>query len=305
MILLNKPEGIGSRMAGKKVARLYGQKKFGHVGTLDPMATGVMAVLLGNATKLSQFLVEGDKKYRARIEFGVVTDSYDRDGEVLAQQPVPELSRNDLDRLLEDFRGRIAQRPPAISAVKVGGIASHKLARKGESVELPLRTVEISNISVLAYEEPFLDVEIDCSKGTYIRSIAHDLGQKIGCGACLAALVRLESRPFLLDDAISLPQLEEATEEERMQRLVPLDACLSSLQHWHATPALEEKLKDGNLPSSLDFGKFMDQPFEEDEQIVVVGARKIAIMKAMADSQEARKLAHPFSYCRVIERGLA
>jgi tRNA pseudouridine55 synthase len=191
------------------------------------MATGVLLVCLGQATRVSEYLMAGRKRYRATIVLGMTTDTYDADGEVLTRDGRIDFSREELESALATFAGRIEQVPPMYSAIKQGGQPLHKLARQGKTVERPPRSVEIDEILLLDWTSPTLIVEVTCSPGTYIRSLAHDLGQKLGGGAYLAALVRLRSGRFGLEESVSLGRLEEAFQNKQEDAyLLPLDEAL-------------------------------------------------------------------------------
>jgi tRNA pseudouridine55 synthase len=193
----------------------------GHLGTLDPLATGVLPIALGEATKLSQLLTHGDKGYRGRIRLGVETTTYDREGEHVEEREGPWPSREQVEKALQAFLGEIDQVPPPYSAVKRGGQAAYVRARRGEEVELEPRRVTIRRIELVAFDPPFLSVEVDCSSGTYLRSIAHDLGRQLGTLGTLWDLVRTRSGPFRLDAATPLAQLDELGS----QRLIPMAAA--------------------------------------------------------------------------------
>jgi tRNA pseudouridine55 synthase len=199
----------------------------GHAGTLDPLATGVLLLCLGQATRVAEYLMAGRKRYRAAIVLGATTDTYDADGEVIDQDGPVDFSQAEVEAALARFVGRIEQVPPMYSALKKDGQPLHKLARQGETVERAPRPVEIDEIVLLDWTPPSLIVEVACSTGTYIRSLAHDLGQRLGSGAYLGALVRLQSGQFTLEEAVSLERLEEAFEHgQGEQYLLPLDEAL-------------------------------------------------------------------------------
>jgi len=223
LLIIDKEAGWTSHDVVARVRRLIGQRRIGHAGTLDPLATGVLVLCLGRATRLAEYLQGHDKRYRATIRLGEVTDTYDAEGEVVERKPVPTLSEEELSAYLRAFQGTITQRPPAYSAVKVAGTPAHRRVRRGEQIVLPSRQVTIHEIRLLRWAPPDLSLEIACSAGTYIRSLAHDLGQAIGCGAHLVDLRRTASGPFTEDQAIPLPDLEPliATGEWR-QRVLPL-----------------------------------------------------------------------------------
>ncbi len=224
---VDKPHGMTSHDVVDAIRRMAGQRKVGHAGTLDPMATGVLLVCLGQATRVAEYLMAGRKRYRATIVLGTATDTYDADGEVVSSGGPTDFSSEEIEAALLGFVGCIEQVPPMYSAVKHGGQPLHKLARQGKTVERKARAVEIDEIVLLDWNSPSLTAEIVCSPGTYIRSLAHDLGQRLGSGAYLAVLVRLSSGRFKLDEAVSLERLEEAFQYgQEEEYLVPLDEAL-------------------------------------------------------------------------------
>ncbi len=220
-LTIDKPQGLTSHDVVERVRKWADQRRVGHLGTLDPLATGVLPIALGEATKLSQLLTHGTKAYRAVVRLGVETETYDREGSVVAEREGPWPGREELEKGLERFRGEIAQVPPPYSAVKRGGQASYRRARRGEDVQLEPRSVRIDRIELTAYEAPLATVEVDCSSGTYLRSIAHDLGQALGTLGTLWDLVRTRSGPFRLEDAVGLAELEKAGPE----RVIPMAAA--------------------------------------------------------------------------------
>ncbi|NKI33802.1 tRNA pseudouridine(55) synthase TruB [Wenzhouxiangella sp. XN79A] len=229
ILLLDKPPGLTSNQALGRAKRLLGLRKAGHTGALDPMATGLLPLCFGEATKVSAFLLDADKRYLAELELGVSTDSGDADGKVIATAEVPPLDREGLDRLLDRFRGPIEQVPPMVSALKHEGRRLHELARAGIEVERPPRPVIIHELDLLAVDGARLALRVDCSKGTYIRSLAMDIGAALGCGAHLTALRRERSGPFALADAVTLETLEDDGEEAARARMMPPDRALPGL----------------------------------------------------------------------------
>jgi tRNA pseudouridine55 synthase len=206
----------------EQVRKWAGQRRVGHLGTLDPLATGVLPIALGEATKLSQLLTHGSKAYRGTVRLGIETTTYDREGEVVEEREGPWPDREVIEKALEPFRGEIAQTPPPYSAVKRGGQASYRRARRrGEDVELEPRLVRIDRIELMDYDAPLAVIEVDCSSGTYLRSIAHDLGESLGTLGTLWSLVRTRSGPFMLEDAVPLDDLEKLAPE----KLTPMAAA--------------------------------------------------------------------------------
>lgn len=208
ILIVNKPKGWTSHDVVGKIRHIAQMKKVGHAGTLDPIATGVLVVLLGKATKLSDILLQKDKTYRAGVRLGLTTDTYDITGVVISQTE-PEITKDEVDSVLRRFEGKQLQQPPMYSAVKQGGKKLYELARQGIEVERPLREVEIYSIDRLDFASPSFTIEVHCSKGTYIRSLIHDIGQTMGSGACMESLCRTASGRFLLSDAVTVEQLSK------------------------------------------------------------------------------------------------
>lgn len=237
------------------VKRLTGERRVGHAGTLDPLAAGVLPVCLGRATRIIQFLMDSTKAYRAEIELGVATDTYDITGRVIQQGDPSGISQEQLASALSSFRGLIWQTPPPYSALKHQGKPLYKLARAGIAVEPKSRQVRIDSLAFLVWQPPLATIEVVCGKGTYIRSLAHDLGQALGCGACLKSLVRLKYGPFEMKDAVSPLHLEDAFRQGCWQRfLYPVD---SVLLHWAAIVvdnAAEQSIRHGRslLPANSE-----------------------------------------------------
>ncbi|MEW6579258.1 MAG: tRNA pseudouridine(55) synthase TruB [Chloroflexota bacterium] len=233
LLNLYKPPGPTSHDLVAWVRRGTGVKKVGHAGTLDPAAAGVLVLCLGPATRLSEYLMGSPKTYAARVHFGVETDTYDAEGTITAQDSRP-VTRAEIEAALDRFRGEIAQVPPMYSAIKHGGRKLYDLARAGQTVERVARTVRISRLVLAAWEPPVAVLEIDCSPGTYIRSLAHDLGQAVGVGAHLAALERTASGSFAAADAVPWETFRAAMETGTWaDYLIPPDRALA------AYPALQ------------------------------------------------------------------
>lgn len=248
---LNKPGGWTSHDVVAKVRRILAQREVGHAGTLDPLATGVLLVCVGQATRVAEYLMAGDKVYRAEAWLGITTDTYDIDGRIIAEAPVPALTDSDVRQALARFVGTIQQAPPPYSAIKQAGVPAHRRARRGEAVELPARPTIIYDIRLLSLElrgaaHPALSFEVSCAPGTYIRSLVHDLGQALGCGAVLAGLTRLRSGRFDLADAVTPEALAEAAAQGRVSDLLqPLSAALAGLTAVHVDETAERQLRHG------------------------------------------------------------
>ncbi len=227
---IDKPAGPTSFQVVSLVRRLSGVRRVGHAGTLDPSATGVLVVCLGQATRLVEYMMEATKVYRGEVRLGITTDTLDATGTPVSQADPSNIDRRQVEEALTAFVGEIDQVPPMFSALKYNGEPLYRYARAQRQVERQARRVTIHRLQLLAFRPPLATIEVECGKGTYIRALAHDLGQQLGCGAHLAALARLRVGPFTLDDACSLPQLEAAFQEGRWQSLLhPPDAALPSL----------------------------------------------------------------------------
>ena len=221
-LLIDKPAGPTSHDIVDIVRNLFRIKKVGHCGTLDPAATGLLILLLGRATKLSQKLTADDKVYEGTMHFGQATDSYDAQGKVTDTAPVPPLDRDALNLAAREFTGDIQQKPPMVSAVKIDGVPLYKLARKGKTVEREAKPIHIYSYEFSEYTEPVARFRVHCTKGTYVRSLAHDLGQNLGCGAHLRTLHRTESGKFNVADALRLEQLVKLPDADLLGRVMSL-----------------------------------------------------------------------------------
>ncbi len=233
LLALDKAPGLSSNAALQQVKRIFGAGKAGHGGSLDPLATGVLPLCFGEATKVSQFLLDSDKQYRTRMKLGVRTDSGDSEGGEIAVCEAFGVTREQVAKALESFRGEIEQVPPMHSAVKVRGTPLYKLARSGQVVEREARRVTIHDIALTDFAPPEIGVELVCSKGTYIRTIADELGLMLGCGAHVIALRRLRAGGFGEEDCVTVAELEQARESGGLagidRLLAPMDRPLRDL----------------------------------------------------------------------------
>ena len=248
VVIVDKPAGITSHDAVDRVRKLLGERKAGHTGTLDPMATGVLPVCVGEATKIASFLTGDDKVYEATMRLGVRTDTLDMTGQVLAEQQ-PRATEADVKAVLAAFVGTITQVPPQYSAVKVRGKALYKWARKGIRVEPPPREVQIREILLQGIELPRVRFTVTCSKGTYIRTLCADMGDRLGCGAALEQLRRTRSGIFRLQDAVRLDgESDDGIRARLEQGLIPMNRALPGLRDIVIPPLLEQKLAKGHQP---------------------------------------------------------
>jgi tRNA pseudouridine55 synthase len=232
---INKSSGMTSHDVVNSVRRLFNIRRVGHTGTLDPLATGVLVLLLGSATRLSQFMVHDKKHYRGIIRLGIETTTYDADGEVVSVNPV-DAGYEEITSAIASFQGELAQVPPMYSAIKIKGQKLYNLARQGKTIERQPRPVTIHHIQVQSWHPPDLVLDVVCSAGTYIRSLAHDIGQVLGCGGYLQALTRTSSHGFILAECHSLEQLNELKNDgDLMQALLPPRTALRKIPLVHLT----------------------------------------------------------------------
>ncbi len=220
-VLVDKPSGPTSHDVVDEIRRQFAIKKVGHCGTLDPNATGLLIIVLGRGTKLSERLMSDDKVYEGTIKLGEATDSYDSDGELVGSLPVPPLTLEELNKTAEEFIGDQMQTPPMVSAVKKGGVPLYKLARKGVEVERTPRLIHIYTFRFSNYAQPLAQFRLACTKGTYVRTVAHELGEKLGCGAHLATLRRITSGKFDVADATPLDGILKLSPRELEARVIP------------------------------------------------------------------------------------
>jgi tRNA pseudouridine55 synthase len=250
VLLLDKTGGMTSNSALQCARRLFSAAKAGHTGTLDPLATGLLPLCFGEATKFSADLLDADKTYEAELLFGVTTDTGDAEGEVL-QRRQPTFARPDLEAALRRFEGPISQIPPMYSALKRDGKPLYQLARQGIEVEREARQVTISELRLLDYRADRCRLRVSCSKGTYIRTLAEDIGHALACGAHLTALRRTAVGALLVEEAITLEQLDALGVEERLRYLMPLDTLLQGLPAVHLDEDVARRFLHGNPVAAL------------------------------------------------------
>lgn len=260
LVLINKPKGITSFSAVARIKRLAGEKRVGHTGTLDPMATGVLPVLLGRATTLSSLMLDDDKKYIARVKLGILTDTDDITGNVIAENKV-EVSQGDIDNIIQKFVGRISQTPPMYSALKKDGVHLYDLARQGKTVEIKPREIEIFELSVLSPLDSDNCFTMLChvSKGTYIRSLARDIGNALGCGATLSELNRVMTSGFDTQKCVSL---DDINEENISNYLLNEEVAVSHLRALSVTKNQAVRFCNGG---QLAFERLNVENFKENE----------------------------------------
>jgi tRNA pseudouridine55 synthase len=259
-LVINKPQGKTSHDMVDAVRHLAGFRQIGHLGTLDPLATGVLVLLLGRATRLVRFYSGRRKRYLAGFRFGYATNTYDSEGTPAAPDVLPSLDREVLERLASESLGRSEQMPPIFSAKKVHGRPAYELARKNQAVELRPVSIELFQYSLTGIEGPLARFSIECSSGTYIRSLAHDMGQKLGCGAHLAEICRTAVGEFSIDQALTIEELAQSARENRLPAcLISLENLLPDYPRANVLPVLEKKVRHGGkfnvLPSQIQPGR--------------------------------------------------
>lgn len=247
--MIDKPAGCTSHDVVNRVRRLAGTRRVGHLGTLDPLATGVLPLMIGRATRLARFLEGGTKRYQAVVRFGWSTSTYDREGEKISEPVEPNFPREDLEARLDDFRGTFEQTPPPVSAKKIGGVPAYKLARKHISFELKPVQVTVHSLELDSFDGITARISLHCSSGTYVRAIAHDLGQRLGCGAFVDALRRTASGDFIEEQARTLDELARLAEEQRLA-----EAVIPGAQLLPQFPSeFVDALTEGQIRQGRDF----------------------------------------------------
>jgi tRNA pseudouridine55 synthase len=256
LLNLDKPAGITSHQAVQKVRRILKSRRVGHGGTLDPAATGVLPILLRDATRLMEFLADAKKHYVATVHLGIVTDTLDADGRILEQNELPrDLNRSRTETTLSEFQGEILQTVPSFSAVRQDGRRMYELARKGQPVDAPTRTVHIHQLQLSAFAPPELIVDVTCGKGTYIRQLAADLGERLGCGAHLKALRRTRVGPLNVEEAVSLEDLTRAAEQGTLEtHILPMTTAAWNLPTARVDNQTAKKLGNGQRIPVEDLG---------------------------------------------------
>lgn len=249
LLLLDKPPGISSNQALQQARRIFRAAKGGHTGALDPLATGLLPLCFGEATKISQFLLDADKRYEVVARLGQRTDTADREGDVIAEGDVPALDRERVEALLEDFTGVQEQLPPMYSAIKQNGVPLYKLARAGEEVERKRRRITIHHLELLEIRDDCLVLDVECSKGTYVRTLVDDIGEALGCGAHVSELRRTMAGAFQIGDCVTMERLGGLKEDGGFEAidafLVPVDAAVATLPEVVLPEATARFLRQG------------------------------------------------------------
>ncbi len=275
IIPIHKPEGISSAQVVSRVKKTLGAKKVGHTGTLDPFATGLLLCSINKGTRISRFFLDGDKRYRANVCLGIETDTYDLTGKVVREADtltLKSITREEIRETVLDFQGPQKQVPPVFSALKHKGQPLYKLARQGKKIEKPPRDITIYEIKILGIDLPNIDLEIYCSSGTYIRSLAHDMGELLGCGAHLSGLCRTQTSSFLLDKALDLNVFEALDKREAEHHIIPLSDCLDFMPKCTVDQEMAKMISHGQkipfnrledeFPTSDGFVKLVDSTGE-------------------------------------------
>ena len=247
IINVYKEKGYTSHDVVAKLRGIAGQKKIGHTGTLDPDAEGVLPVCLGKATKVCELLTDKDKTYRAVLFLGQTTDTQDASGTVLETSDVSNLNEAQVTEAVQSFAGEYAQIPPMYSALKVGGKKLYELAREGKTVERKARNVMIHSIKILRVDLPRVEMEVSCSKGTYIRTLCHDIGEKLGVGGCMESLLRVQVGRFVLADSLRLSEIQKTKEDGNLEKILqPIDSVFEQYRAVRIRPDQEKRLQNGN-----------------------------------------------------------
>ncbi len=271
VLVVDKPVGMTSHDVVQIIRKGTNIRRAGHTGTLDPRASGVLVILIGPAVRLSEYVSASDKRYQAVIELGTATDTYDADGEVLSSSPV-NITEEQFNTELQKFIGEIQQVPPPYSAIKVKGRKAYEMAREGEEVELAPRIINVYNLELLEWDPPEAVIDVYCSSGTYVRSLANDLGQALGCGAHLTGLRRTKSGRFTLRDAVQLRKLREAFDNGTWyQYLIPAAEALSDWPALELTPDQMEEVRHGHrIPGSTEYGDHVRGISEQGELVALL-----------------------------------
>jgi tRNA pseudouridine55 synthase len=293
ILIIDKPPHQSSAQVVGRLKKILGVRKIGHTGTLDPFATGVLICCLNSTTKLARFFLNSDKTYEATLHLGVETDTQDVTGQIIASRSVNQIERNRLETILEGFSGVIEQTPPVYSALKHKGVRLYKLARKGTPVQKSARQVVIYGYKILEIRPPLVRIEISCSAGTYIRTLAADIGQEMGCGAHLNALRRITCSGFSLAEALTLKDIEGLVYDQQIgQHLINPAIALKNFPQLEADQKLVQKIGYGQRISLKDFQPSAANP-EGYLKIVDGGGQLLAVLKF-------RKRYKRFDYCCVL-----
>lgn len=305
ILLLNKQPGITSHDEIMNVRNIIGQKRVGHTGTLDPQAEGLLVICIGSATKIVQYLSNFDKSYEAEIYLGKSSTTYDSEGEITSDMPeaAPDFSAEEFSEILDDFRGTFTQKVPAYSAIRINGKHLYELARAGKEVERPERQVTISELEVISYDKPRLTIRVSCSKGTYIRTLADDIGNKLKCGAYLSALKRTGVNGLLLENALTIDEVEQLHQSGKLEERLLSFREMLDFRCIFVSDIFKEKVISGATLTSSDISG-TDGSFSTGDRVLLKdqNGNALAIGRAELDSSEISKSADSkiFTYSRVL-----
>jgi tRNA pseudouridine55 synthase len=273
VVVVDKPSGPTSFDVVRRVKGLFKAKRCGHTGTLDPTATGVLPICIGDATKIASFVSEGEKEYDAVVRLGETTDTQDAAGRTLEKRPIEGVTHERALAALSEFVGLVEQTPPMYSARKVEGKRLYELARAGEEVDREPRQVHIDEAKLISFRPPDMGIFVRCSKGTYLRTLAHDLGQKLGCGAHLRELKRVRVGPFAIEDTVGLDTLMAAAKEGPAsldRHLFPISRALSELAELQLDTPLARRVAHGHAPGPADLSRLRAPPFSRGRKVRLI-----------------------------------
>ena len=271
ILLIDKPSDWTSNDVVQKLRGILREKRIGHAGTLDPLATGLLTVFVGRATRAVEFAEGNDKRYLAGLRPGLTTDTQDITGTPLRREDAEGITTEQLEKVLEQFRGTLMQTPPMYSAVKINGQRLYRLAQSGKSVERPARAIEIRDLTLVKREGADWILDVRCSKGTYIRTLCHDIGERLGCGACMSSLRRLEAGVFSVDNAYTMDMVAQAAAENLADTLLlPVDTLFSEYPKKMISGLSEKRVRNGNsFHTSEESGTF--RLYSESGEFLAVG----------------------------------
>jgi len=300
VLIVDKPAGMTSHDVVRRLRRVCHTRRVGHAGTLDPMATGLLLVAVGEGTRVVQFLVEGDKTYRATLQFGAETTTQDAEGEVTHRRPVDHLEDSAVLQACRKMVGELQQVPPMYSAIKIKGVALHRLARQGIEIERPPRTVHIRHLTVENLALPQLSFEVECSKGTYVRTLCHDLGHNLGTAAHLSSLRRIRSGSFDIEEAVTLEWLEQASSQAIGEKLLSLSSALRDYPACEVNEEGCQKLGYGIPPQLGHLANGAD--LDEGQKVLLTLNGQALAMARFAPSRNKEKRGD-FELLRVFNSG--
>lgn len=271
ILIVDKPDGWTSQDVAAKLRGVFHERRIGHGGTLDPMATGVLPIFVGRATRAAEFMESAEKEYIAGLRLGLVTNTQDTSGEALESRPV-DVTREQLEAVLKQFTGRIQQIPPMYSAVKIGGKKLYELARKGQEIERKPREITIHALELLYGAGSNWTLRVHCSKGTYVRTLCHDIGAALGCGGCMSSLRRTMAGRFTLDGALTMQQiLDFAAQGAPQELLLPVDAIFSQYPALIVTLAQTTRVRNGAEVRDREFPDGMCRVYSETGEFLMLG----------------------------------